>query len=48
MQSLLSQCHAVDKVSVEFMTNYFPQAAWGGGVLFSEKHRHLLKGIERW
>lgn len=22
-------------------------AAWGGGVLFSEKHRRLLKGIER-
>jgi len=22
-------------------------AAWGGGVLFSDKHRHLMKGIER-
>ena len=22
-------------------------AAWGGGVLMSTKHRHILKGIER-
>lgn len=22
-------------------------AAWGGAVMFSKKHRHLIKGIER-
>lgn len=24
------------------------QAAWGGSVLFSKKHRHLMKGVDRY
>ncbi|NQZ58789.1 MAG: aminotransferase class V-fold PLP-dependent enzyme [Lentisphaeraceae bacterium] len=31
----------------EFGTHFHVDAAWGGAVLFSGTHRHLLKGIER-
>lgn len=28
--------------------SYLFQAAWGGGLLMSRKHRHKLNGIERY
>ena len=30
------------------MLTYPRQAAWGGGCLLSKKHKHFLKGVERY
>jgi glutamate decarboxylase len=34
-------------LAAEFQTSYHVDAAWGGPALFSERYKHLLKGIER-
>ncbi len=33
--------------SSKYNVHYHVDAAWGGPVLFSEEHSHLLKGIEK-
>lgn len=32
----------------ENLLSFFCQACWGGSVLFSKKHRHLMKGVDRY
>lgn len=36
----------MSKVCKEYDIHFHVDAAWGGPILFSDKHRHLLKGIE--
>lgn len=36
--------HAV----VVCLSGHVSQAAWGGSVLFSKQHRHLMKGVDRY
>lgn len=43
MKRSLSHCCGVG----EAFAMWF-QAAWGGSVLFSKQHRHLMKGVERY
>lgn len=38
---------ALADLAQEFKTHFHVDAAWGGPLIFSRKHKHLLKGIER-
>lgn len=38
---------ALADLAEEFKVHFHVDAAWGGPTLFSTRHRHLLKGIER-
>lgn len=37
----------ISDVAKEFGLWHHVDAAWGGSALFTDTHRHLLKGIER-
>lgn len=38
---------ALADVAARYKLHFHVDAAWGGPILFSDRHRHLLKGIER-
>ncbi len=42
----IDDLEALGKLAAEHSIHYHVDAAWGGPILFSQKHRSLLKGVE--
>jgi len=42
----IDDLQSMAKIAKEYNIHFHVDAAWGGPILFSDKHKHLLKGIE--